>query len=105
MLRFSKWSEHSSSSVLPQSYPQPYSISQWLLPQGMRLVAAAVERWTHTVVAAVHLGEHKLQVLASRRGWGSSSSWDYRCCHTGYQLVAYFSPQHLHVQPLNPLLR
>ena len=65
MLRFSECSEHSLSSVLPQSYPQPYSNSQWLLPQGMRLVAAAAERWTHTVAAAVHLGEHKLGVLAS----------------------------------------
>ena len=65
-------------------------------------MVAAAERWIHTVVAAVHLGEHKLGVLASKRGWGGSSSWDCRCFHTGHQLVAYFSPQHLHVQPLNP---
>ena len=69
------------------------------------MVVAVAKRWTHTVAAVAHLGEHILEVWASRRGWGGSSSWDYRCCHTGHQLVAYFGPQHLHVQPSNPLLR
>ena len=62
MLRSSEWSEHSLSSVLPQSYPQPYSESQWLAPQGMRLVAAAGERWTHTIVVVVHPRERMLEV-------------------------------------------
>ena len=68
-------------------------------------MAAAAERWTHAVVAVVHLGEHMLEAKASRRGLGGFSSWDCRCCHTGHQLVAYFGPQNLHVQPSNPLLR
>ena len=71
----------------------------------MRLVAAATERWTHTIVADVPLGEHMPEVYDSKLGWGRSSSWDYRYCHTGHQLVAYFGPQHLHFQPSNPLLR
>ena len=71
----------------------------------MRLVAAATERWTHTAAADVPLGEHILEVWASRLGWGGSSSWDYRCCHTGHLLVAYFVPPHLHFRPSNPLLR
>ena len=31
-------------------------------------MAADVERWTHTVAAAVHLGERMLKVNASRKG-------------------------------------
>ena len=57
------------------------------------------------VAAVVLLGEHMLEVEASRRGLGGSSSWDYMCCHIGHQRVAYFGPLHFHVQPSNPLLR
>ena len=65
MLRSSEWSEHSLSFVLSKSYPQPYLESQWLALQGLRLVAAASERWTHTVATVVHLRKHKLGVSAS----------------------------------------
>ena len=53
MFRFFEWSEHSLSSVLPQSFPYPCSNLQWLALQGMR------------VVASVNPWEHKLGVLAS----------------------------------------
>ena len=66
MFRFSEWSKHSPSSVLPQSYSQPYSNSQWLALKGMRLVAAAAKKWTHTVTATVYLGEHKLGFWLSK---------------------------------------
>ena len=68
------------------------------------LVAAAAERWTHTVAAVVLLGERMLKDEASKRDLGGSSRWGYRCYHTGHQLMAYFGPLHLHVQPSNPLL-
>ena len=55
MFRFSKWSEHSLSSVLPKNYPRPCSNSLWFALQGMRA----------GVVATVNLWEHKLGVLAS----------------------------------------
>ena len=55
MFRFSEWSEHSLSYVLPQSYQQPFSNSQWLALQGMRV----------GVAATVNLWEHKLGILAS----------------------------------------
>ena len=55
MFLFSKWYENSPFFVLPQSYPQPCSNSQWLALQGMRV----------EVVAAMNLWEHKLGVLAS----------------------------------------
>ena len=57
------------------------------------------------VAAVVLLWEHMLEVEASRRGLGGSSSWDYMCFHIGHQWVAYFGLLHLHVQPSNPLLR
>ena len=63
----------------------------------MRLVAAAAERWTHTVATAMLLGEHMLEAEASKRDLGGFSSWGYMCCHTGHQLMAYFGPLHLHV--------
>ena len=65
MFRFSEWSEHSLSSILSQSYPQPCSNSQWLALQGMRVGVAAVVKWNQDVAAAVNLWEHKLWVLAS----------------------------------------
>ena len=65
MFQFSKWSEHSLSSVLPQSYPQPCSNSQWLTLQGMRVGVAATVKWNQDVVATVNSWEHKLGVLAS----------------------------------------
>ena len=55
MFRFSEWSKHSLSSVLPQNYPRPCSNSLWFTLQGMRV----------GVVSAVNLCEHKLGVLAS----------------------------------------
>ena len=65
MFRFSEWSEHSLSSVLPQSYPQPCSNSQWLALQGMKVGVAATVKWNQDVAAAMNLYEHKLGVLAS----------------------------------------
>ena len=65
MFRFSEWSEHSLSSVLPQSYPQPCSNSQWLALQGMRVGVAATVKWNQDVAATVNLWEHKLGVLVS----------------------------------------
>ena len=46
-------------------YKIPHHLAQIhdrLAQQVMRLVAAAAERWTHTVAAVVHLGEHLLEV-------------------------------------------
>ena len=68
MFRFSEWSEHSLSSVLPQSYPQPCSNSQWLALQGMKVGVAAAVRWNQVVAASVNLWEHKLGVLDSMIG-------------------------------------
>ena len=65
MFQFSERSEHSLLSVLPQSYPQPCSNSQWLTLQGMRVGVAAVMKWNQDVAAAVNLWEHKLGVFAS----------------------------------------
>ena len=65
MFRFYEWSDHSLSSILPQSYPQPCSNSQWLALQGMRVGVAATVKWNQDVAAAVNLWEHKLGVLAS----------------------------------------
>ena len=79
MFRFSEWSEHSLSSVLPQSYPQPCSNSQWLALQGM---------WVW-VASAVNLWEHKLGVLASMIDWDDSSNLDCRCSHMERLLVAF----------------
>ena len=44
------------------------------------------------VAVVVLLGEHMLEVEASRRGLGGSSSWGYRCCHMELLLVAYIDP-------------
>ena len=70
-----------------------------------KLVAAAAEKWICTVAANVLLRGHIQGVQASGTNLGGSSSWGYKYYHTGHHLVAYFSPQHLHFQPLNPLLR
>ena len=60
-----QFSEHSLSYVLPQSYPQPCSNSQWLALQGMRVGVAAAMKWNQDVAAVVNLWEHKLGVLTS----------------------------------------
>ena len=65
MFQFSEWSEHSLPYVLPRSYPQPCSNSQWLALQGMRVGVAAAVKWNQDVAAAVNLWEHKMGVLAS----------------------------------------
>ena len=65
MFQFSEWSEHSLSYVLPQSYPQPCSNSQWLSLQGMRVGVAAAMKWNQDVAVVVNLWEHKLGVLTS----------------------------------------
>ena len=71
----------------------------------MRLVAAAAERWTHTVVVVCAPGGTYAGGLGIQERLGWFFSWDCRCCHTGHQLVSYFGPLHLHVQPSDPLLR
>ena len=71
----------------------------------MRLVAIAAKRWTHTVAAAVLLGEHMLEAEASKRDLGGSSSWGYMCFHMECLSVAYFDPLCLPALTLNPLLR
>ena len=65
MFRFSEWSEHSLPSVLPQSYPQPCSNSQWLALQGMRVGVVTSMKWNQDVDVVVNLWENKLRVLAS----------------------------------------
>ena len=105
MFRFSEWSEHSLPSVLPQSYPLPYSNSRWLALQGMRVGVAAAVKWNQDVAVAVNLWEHRLGVLASMTDWDDSSSLDCRCSHMERLLVAYFDPLCLPVLASNPLLR
>ena len=58
MFRFSKWSKHSLPSVLPQSYPQLCSNSQWLALQGMRVGVVAAMKWNQDVVVVVNLWEN-----------------------------------------------
>ena len=71
----------------------------------MRLVAAAAERWTHTIATVVLMGEHMLEAKASKRDLGGSSSWGYMCYHMECFLVAYFDPLCLPALASNPSLR
>ena len=61
---------------------------------GLRTLAAVVQQEAHRVV-----------VLVSRRGLGSSSSWDCRYCFMGLWLVACIDPLHWLVHPQSLLLK
>ena len=57
------------------------------------------------VAFVVLLGEHMLEVEVSKKGFGGSSSWGYRCCHMERLLVAYFDLLCLPDLASNPSLR
>ena len=67
------------------------------------MVVAVVEMKNHTTV--VHQGVHKLEVLASRRGYDGSTNWDYMCCCMRHWLVVFIDPQHWLVQLPSPSLK